>query len=97
LRASLMSDAPAFWRSVRCPVLALNGSLDHQVPAKENLTGIVAALRAGGNHAVAWEELPSLNHLFQTAKTGKEDEYGKIEETMAPAVLEKVAAFVRKQ
>lgn len=97
LRASLMSDPPAFWRAVRCPVLALNGTLDHQVPADENLTGIVGALRAGGNRRVESEKLPSLNHLFQTAKTGKEDEYGKIEETVAPLVLKKIAAFVRKQ
>lgn len=97
MRASLMSDPPAFWRSVRVPVLALNGSLDHQVPADENLAGIVAALRSGGNRKVEWEQLPSLNHLFQTAKTGKEDEYGNIEETMAPVALKKIAAFVSKQ
>lgn len=97
LRASLMSDAPAFWRKVRCPVLALNGALDHQVPAKENLTGMVDALRAGGNRKVESALLPSLNHAFQTAKTGREDEYENIEETLAPAALDKIAGFVLRQ
>jgi pimeloyl-ACP methyl ester carboxylesterase len=94
LRASLMSNPQTDWRAVRCPVLALNGSLDHQVPAKEHLAGIVAALRAGGNESVDAEELPSINHLFQTAKTGAEDEYSQIDETLAPTVLRRVAQFV---
>ncbi|MBC7377749.1 MAG: alpha/beta hydrolase [Burkholderiaceae bacterium] len=97
LRASLLSNPQLAWRGVQCPVLALNGSLDHHVPAKENLAGILAALRAGGNRKVESAELVSLNHLFQTAKTGAEDEYGEIAETIAPIVLQKVAQFVIKQ
>lgn len=97
LRASLLSNPQIDWRAVRCPVLALNGSLDHQVPAKENLAGIVAALHAGGNEMVESAELPSLNHLFQTAKTGAEDEYGQIDETIAPVALQRVTQFVIKQ
>lgn len=97
LRISLMSNPQIDWRAVRCPVLALNGSLDHQVPAKQNLAGIIAALRAGGNKKVEAIELPSLNHLFQTAKTGDEDEYAAIDENMAPSVLERIASFVVKQ
>ncbi|MEI8031416.1 MAG: alpha/beta fold hydrolase [Comamonadaceae bacterium] len=97
LRASLLSNPQAAWRRVRCPVLALNGSLDHQVPAKENLAGIIAALSAGGNEKVESAELLSLNHLFQTAKTGAEDEYEKIDETLAPIVLHRITQFVIKQ
>jgi pimeloyl-ACP methyl ester carboxylesterase len=97
LRASLMSDAPAFWRKVRCPVLVLGGSLDHQVPAEENTAGIVAALRAGGNRQVESILLPSLNHAFQTARTGREDEYETIDETLAQVALDRIADFVRRQ
>ena len=97
LRASLISNPQEAWRRVRCPVLALNGSLDHQVPAKENLEGIVNALRRGGNQEVDSAELLSLNHLFQIAKTGSEDEYGKIDMTFAPIVLHRVAQFATKQ
>jgi hypothetical protein len=96
LRATLLSNPHDAWRGVRCPVLALGGSLDHQVPAKENLAGIVAELQAGGNLRVDSAELPSLNHLFQTAKTGTEDEYEKIDETLAPIVLRRITQFVIK-
>ncbi len=97
LRASLMSDAPAYWRQVRCPVFALSGSLDHQVPAAENLAGLVAALRDGGNRRVEHAILPSLNHMFQTSKTGREDEYATIDETIAPSAMAKIAGFVSRQ
>ncbi|MCU0645580.1 MAG: alpha/beta fold hydrolase, partial [bacterium] len=36
-------------KQVKCPVLAINGELDLQVPPKENLAAIEAALQAGGN------------------------------------------------
>jgi fermentation-respiration switch protein FrsA (DUF1100 family) len=97
LRVSLQADPPADWRAIRCPVLALNGSLDHQVPAADNLHGIVGALHAGGNRTVESEIIPSLNHLFQTAATGRDDEYGSIDETLAPTVMQRIERFVNKQ
>lgn len=96
LRVLLMADPRGDWRRVSCPVLALNGSLDHQVPP-ESLAGIVAALADGGNKKVESKVIASLNHLFQTAKTGSGAEYAVIEETIAPAVLEQISGFVRKQ
>jgi fermentation-respiration switch protein FrsA (DUF1100 family) len=92
----LMTNPQGDWRGVRCPVLALNGSLDHQVPP-ESLAGIVTSLHDGGNQKVESAVIPSLNHMFQTAKTGAESEYGDIDETVAPAALQQIAAFVRKQ
>lgn len=97
LRTLLLANPQEDWRKVKAPVLALNGSLDHQVPAEESLAGIVGALEAGGNRKVESAILPSLNHLFQTAQTGATKEYATIEETIAPAVLERIAAFVKKQ
>ena len=97
LRTMLLQNPQMDWRKVKAPVLALNGSLDHQVPAEENLAGITKALKAGGNRRVESAVMPSLNHLFQTAKTGNTNEYDKIEETIAPSVLARIADFVRKQ
>jgi hypothetical protein len=74
-------------------VLALNGSLDRQVLPAANLAGIRAAL--AGNPDATIAELPRLNHLFQTARTGGLGEYAEIEETMAPVVLETVTAWIR--
>jgi pimeloyl-ACP methyl ester carboxylesterase len=81
-------------RATRVPVLALNGALDLQVPADENLGGIERTLRAAGNPDVTVEKLPGLNHLFQTARTGAPSEYAEIEETMSPVVLQRVSGWI---
>lgn len=67
------------------PVLALNGSLDVQVPAKENLAAAREALKNNSRATVM--ELPGMNHLLQDAKTGAPSEYNDIEETMSPTAL----------
>ena len=85
--------APAL-KKVRVPVLALFGSKDLQVPPEQNAPAVEKALRAGKNKDFTVDVLPGLNHLFQHAETGLVDEYGRIEETMAPEVLERIAAWV---
>jgi uncharacterized protein len=77
---------------LRVPVLALNGSLDRQVIAADNLPGIRTALRDDPDATV--RELPGLNHLFQHARTGAVGEYAEIEETMSPEVLDLVAGWI---
>lgn len=93
-RHFLTYDPRPTLRKVRCPVLAINGSLDLQVPARENLSAIEKALKEGGNTDVTIKEFPGLNHLFQTAKTGSPSEYGKIEETISPGVLKYIADWI---
>jgi fermentation-respiration switch protein FrsA (DUF1100 family) len=88
--------APAL-RRVTCPVLALDGSKDLQVPPEQNLAAIAAALKAGGNPHVTTIEFPNLNHLFQTATTGSPTEYATIEETIAPIALTTIADWILKQ
>jgi fermentation-respiration switch protein FrsA (DUF1100 family) len=93
----LTYDPATALRKVKCPVLALNGSLDKQVPAAQNLPVIRKALEQAGNKHFEALELPGLNHLFQTAKTGGEGEYPQINETMSPVALDKIAEWVVKQ
>ena len=81
-------------RKTRCPVLALNGSLDMQVLATQNIPPIAAALMEAGNPDVTIRVMPGLNHLFQHAKTGGVTEYEQIEETMSPEVLRIVADWI---
>jgi len=83
-------------RKVSCPVLALNGEKDLQVPPKQNLPVIRKALAEGGNKNYEVDELPGLNHLFQTANTGSPTEYASIEETMSPVAMEKVSWWILK-
>jgi uncharacterized protein len=84
----LTYDPALALEKVKCPVLAIIGEKDLQVPPKENLPPIEEALKKGGNKNFTVKELPGLNHLFQTAETGSPLEYGKIEETMSPLALE---------
>lgn len=92
-RYFLRYDPAPLLRRIRVPVLAINGSLDRQVIARENLPAIRAAL--AGDRDVTVTELPGLNHLFQHARTGAVGEYREIEETMAPDVLDLVANWIR--
>lgn len=96
-RAFIKFDPRPVLKQVKCPVLAVNGELDIQVLPKENLAEIEKALKAGNNPDVTLKEFPKLNHLFQTAKTGMVGEYGQIEETIAPAVLETVTDWILKR
>jgi len=82
---------------VKCPVLAINGSKDLQVPPKENLSAIKNALSEGGNNRVTIIEFPGLNHLFQESDTGSPMEYARIEQTMAPIVLEEITDWILDQ
>ena len=82
---------------VKCPVLALNGEKDLQVPPKENLAAIKKALTKGGNKNVTVKELPNLNHLFQECKTGAPDEYATIEQTFSPIALAEMLKWIQLQ
>jgi hypothetical protein len=74
--------------------LALNGSLDLQVPSKENLAQIKLALKKANNVHFKVVELKGLNHLFQKAKTGNPSEYATIEETFNPKALQIIGKWI---
>ena len=82
---------------VKCPVLALGGEKDLQVPPEENLIAIKTALEKGGNKNVTTKLFPNLNHLFQDCKTGLPNEYSEIEETFSPAALDEITKWIKKQ
>jgi pimeloyl-ACP methyl ester carboxylesterase len=94
MRFFLSYDPRPALRKLRCPVLALNGSLDVQVPPEENLGAVRAALEDGGNPDFTVRRLHGLNHLFQHAETGQPEEYVRIEETFAPEALELIADWL---
>ncbi|HWB82249.1 MAG TPA: alpha/beta fold hydrolase [Nannocystaceae bacterium] len=79
---------------VKVPVLALVGELDVQVDAEQNATAITKALKKGKNKKADVRRMPGLNHLFQHAKTGGVEEYGTIEETIAPEVLDAMSTWI---
>jgi pimeloyl-ACP methyl ester carboxylesterase len=95
-RGLLEYDPAVTLSQIKCPVLVLDGEKDLQVPPEQNLPPIRKALASAGNKNFEVDELPGLNHLFQTAKTGAVSEYSEIKETIAPAVLEKIASWILK-
>lgn len=95
---SLVKSKPSeYLNKVKCPVLALNGGKDFQVPAKENLDAIKKAVESNGNSKVTIVELENLNHLFQESKTGAMREYSEIEETMSPTALNTITLWLLEQ
>ena len=95
-RGLLEYDPAVTLGQIKCPVLVLNGEKDLQVPPEQNLPPIRKALESAGNTNFEVDELPGLNHLFQTSKTGAVSEYSEIEETISPVVLEKIASWILK-
>lgn len=87
--------APAL-QDTKCPVLALSGEKDLQVPPKENLPLLRKALEDGGNKDFQIVELPGLNHLFQHCYMGLPAESRAIEETFAPEALSAISSWVLK-
>jgi pimeloyl-ACP methyl ester carboxylesterase len=87
-RCDVRNDPRAILMKVRCPVLALGGGEDMQVPAKENLAIIEEALKAGGNTQFTVREFPGLTHGFNTPHS---------EETMSPLVLQTISDWIIAQ
>jgi len=94
MRYFLTYDPRPTLKKVSCPILAMNGAKDLQVPPRQNLPEIEKALKEGRNTRVTIKELPDLNHLFQTTKTGSPSEYNTIEETFSPLALKTMGDWI---
>jgi pimeloyl-ACP methyl ester carboxylesterase len=80
--------------NTKCPVLALNGTKDCQVPAAQNIPVLRRLLPK--NKKTRIKECEGLNHLFQHSTTGRPDEYYAIEETFSEEVLEDIINWIKK-
>lgn len=96
MRYFLRLDPQIALKKVTCPVLAINGSKDLQVPAEQNIPTIKAAIESNGNKQVTIEILADLNHLFQTCTTGSLNEYATIEETFSLIALKVIEKWLKK-
>ncbi len=93
-RYFLTYDPKTSLKHLKIPVLVINGQLDFQVSPKQNLPVIAKILEEAGNQNYRIIEFPKLNHFFQTCETGSILEYGKIEETIAPVVLDTLSSWI---
>jgi uncharacterized protein len=82
--------------NIKCPVLALYGELDKQVFPDKNIVFVEEAFKNGKCKKFELIRLPGLNHMFQTATTGSEYEYTRIEGTFSPDALNLISDWIRK-
>jgi hypothetical protein len=82
------ASLPATFASVACPSLVLEGALDPQSKGPAFWRGSFVKT------AVSVESLPGLNRYLQSANTGADWELDSIEETLAPAALERVSRWL---
>lgn len=87
VRYAMAFDPAEHLPNLTMPTLALNGTLDTQVPAEDNLNAISIAMARNENEDYTAVPLLNLNHLFQPAETGEVTEYGTIETTFDPTAL----------
>ncbi len=80
-------------RKIKCPVMAVNGTLDMQVPVG-NLEVLRSLLPKNSKNLI--KEYPDRNHLFQTCTKATSLQYGEIEETISPEVLEDMAKWIMR-
>lgn len=92
MKQFLTLDSRPLLGNITCPVLALNGTKDTQVEPESNLGALRSGLQKNAKNKL--EAIEGVNHLFQHCKTGMATEYGNIEETIAPEVLEKMVCWL---
>lgn len=62
LRNPLLNDPMPYWERVTCPVLALNGQMDENVPTARTVPMLAAALKRAGNKDYTITVIPNANH-----------------------------------
>ncbi len=95
--AFIRLDPAVYLSKINCPILAINGSKDIQVSAKENLNIIRNVVKISKNAKVKVKELEQLNHLLQECETGATTEYATIEQTLSPVALQEILDWISRQ
>lgn len=97
MRYFIAYDPQPVLEKLKTPILALDGTNDVQVSAKQNLPALKKALKKAGNKDVTIKKMKNLNHLFQESKSGSISEYAEIEQTFSPKALEIIKNWILKE
>ena len=92
----LSYDPDPILQKISAKVLALNGNKDIQVVSKTNLPAMESSLKKSQSNDYDIKELKGLNHLFQHCKICNVQEYGYLEETIAPEVLNMIGDWLER-
>lgn len=87
-------DPQDYLPKVKCPILAIHGTHDVQIPYPENQQAMRNILEKSKHRNFVLLTGERLNHLLQTSNTGAVSEYINIEETIAPFVLESMYKWI---
>ena len=77
------------------PVLAMYGENDLQVPPSQNKDEMEKVLAKSRSKYFKVVVLPGLNHIFQESESGLPTEYGNIEQTASPKMLELMTDWIK--
>jgi pimeloyl-ACP methyl ester carboxylesterase len=88
---------PQQWLSkIQIPTLVFYGSKDKQLEPSANLAMIEKSLQLAENSHYQLILLDGLNHMFQSATTGRWDEYASISETLSPKLLTSLSQWLQQ-
>ena len=91
---NLTYDPASTLQNSCCPVLAIYGENDLHVPPEGNYNAMESILKSRADVPYKVIKLPGLNHFFQTTDNKEPFDYGKIEETISPIVLELISDWI---
>lgn len=86
-------DVAPYVKATKCPVLALGGTKDLNVPVALNVPCLQQYLPKKGKNKI--NVYDGLNHEFQHCATGNPAEAVSIDETFAPEVLQDIVEWIK--
>jgi hypothetical protein len=88
-------ESSTYLQKITCPILVINGSEDIQVPPLKNQEAFRNQFSEKSKLKSKVVLFPGLNHLFQTCKKCSILEYGDLEETFSPKVLNEMVSWIK--
>lgn len=89
-------DPLADFEKANCPLLALYGGKDNQVPAALNVPIIEKMINEKGKKNYTYKIIPNSNHLFLYTETGKVSEYATMKKEFVPGFLDEIVNWMDK-
>ncbi|MEI6666622.1 MAG: alpha/beta hydrolase [Acidobacteriota bacterium] len=90
-------DPASVLDKVRCPVLALFGGHDVQVPVAANRAAMEQAFARGGFKNYRIDVFPRANHLYQDSESGGVGEYATLKKEFVPGFLDLITTWIGEQ
>ena len=94
MKSALDMNFSKFLPLIKCPVMALSGSNDLNVPAEFNMLSLQNGLPHNSKNVI--KIYPGLDHLFQHSPTGNPLDDVNIDETMSEEVMNDVCMWINK-